>query len=248
MRPPADRPAAKAVNDGFDPVTATLNYPAKTMHHPSGHACPPRAPATGPTTAVVVFDFDGTLTERDTILPFLRAAAGDGPFLRGLPALLPALLTRGLGLLGRTATKERLFARYLSGRPLDEVRAAGLRFAHDRLPGMLRPAALRRLEWHRAEGHRCLVVTASPELYVAPWAAARGIEAIGSRLAVDAAGRLTGRHDGPPCEGPEKLRRLQALVGPDARILHAYGDSCGDAALLRAAEHAHWRQFPAAAP
>lgn len=198
-------------------------------------------------TAVVAFDFDGTLTERDTILPFLRAVAGNGAFVRGLPALLPALVGRAFGLRDATATKESLYRRYLAGRPLAEVRTAALRFARDRLPRMLRPAAVRRLEWHLSEGHRCIVVTASPELYVAPWAASRGIEALGSRLAIDTAGRLTGRHDGPACDGAEKLRRLRALVGRNARILHAYGDSRGDAALLDAAEHAHWRRFPAAA-
>lgn len=195
-------------------------------------------------TAVVAFDFDGTLTERDTILPFLRAVAGTGSFFRGLPALVPSLLGHAFGLRCATATKERLFRHYLAGRPLAEVRNAALGFAHHDLPGMLRLAAVRCLERHRSEGHRCLVVTASPELYVAPWAASRGIEAIGSRLAIDADGRLTGHHDGPACDGTEKLRRLRATVGEDVRILHAYGDSRGDGPLLQAAENAHWRRFP----
>lgn len=197
-------------------------------------------------TAIVAFDFDGTLTGRDTILPFLRAVAGTGAFLRGLPALVPCLAARVLGLRGATATKERLFWRYLAGRPFGEVRAAALRFARNELPHMLRPAAVRCLDRHRSEGHRCLVVTASPEIYVAPWAAARGIEAIGSRLAVDAGGRLTGGHEGLACDGAEKLRRLRAVVGEDVRILHAYGDSRGDLPLLAAAENAHWRRFPEA--
>jgi len=195
-------------------------------------------------TAVVAFDFDGTLTRRDTILPFLRAAAGTGVFLRGLPAAGPTLVARAVGFRSATAAKEWLFRRYLAGRPLGEVRDAARRFARDTLPGMLRPAAIRCLDRHRSEGRRCLVVTASPEIYVMPWAASRGIEAIGSRLAVDAGGRLTGGHDGPACDGAEKLRRLRAAVGEDVRILHAYGDSRGDLPLLAAAENAHWRRFP----
>jgi HAD superfamily hydrolase (TIGR01490 family) len=195
---------------------------------------------------VAAFDLDGTLTVRDTVLPFVREVVGARQFVRGLPAMLPCLAARGLGLLDPTTTKERLFTRYLRGHRLDDVAAAGRRFARERMPAMLRAAALRRLHWHKAEGHRCFVVTASAELYVTPWAAGIGIETIASRLEVDAEGRLTGRHHGAACDGPEKLRRLKEIVGGEPFVLHAYGDSKGDAELLAAARHAYWRRFPPA--
>lgn len=195
---------------------------------------------------VAAFDLDGTLTVRDTVLPFLCEAVGMTHVLLGLPAVLPAIAARGLGLLEATATKERLFTRYLRGCRIEDVCAAGRRFAREKLPRMLRPAALRRLRWHQGRGHRCFVVTASAELCVAPWAEGLGIGTLGSRLEADAEGRLTGRHQGPPCEGPEKLRRLVEAVGGEPFVLHAYGDSKGDAQLLAAARHAYWRRFPPA--
>ncbi|HMO31261.1 HAD-IB family hydrolase, partial [Enterovirga sp.] len=170
---------------------------------------------------VAAFDLDGTLTGRDTVLPFLCEAVGMRLFLLGLPALLPSLAARGLGLLEATPTKELLFTRYLRGRPLDEIRAAGQRFACGTLPRMLRPAAVQRLRWHQERGHRCFVVTASPDLYVAPWAESLGVKTLGSGLEADAGGRLTGRHQGAPCEGPEKLRRLIDAVGGEPFVLHA---------------------------
>lgn len=195
-------------------------------------------------SGVAAFDFDGTITIGDTIWPFLRVVAGGAAIRRGLPAALPAIAALGLRLADPTTTKERLFRVYLRGRPLREVRAAAARFAREDLPALVRPAALVRLQWHVARGDRVVVVTASPELYVQPWAALLGVEVVGSRLEVDRDERLTGRHEGPACDGPEKARRLRAAIGPLPGDLYAYGDSDGDRELLAAARHAYWRTMP----
>jgi phosphatidylglycerophosphatase C len=194
--------------------------------------------------AVAAFDFDGTLTARDTIWPFLRAVAGRGALARGLPRTLPVLAGRGLGLVGPTPTKARLFQVYLRGRRLQDVADAATRFARDELPALVRPDAIARVRWHQARGDRCVVVSASPELYIRRWAAAEGLEAIGTRLEVDAADRLTGRYDGRCCDGAEKVRRLRDLIGPGDRELFAYGDSRGDREILAMARHAYWRVIP----
>lgn len=196
------------------------------------------------TRAIAAFDFDGTITSRDTILPFLRAVVGPARLARSAPLALPVLCARGSGLLGATPTKEWLFRIYVRGLPLEEMRDAARRFASDRLPHLIRAEARARWRWHRDRGDRCIVVTASPELYVAPWAASEGLEAIGTRLAVDASGRLTGRYDGRCCDGAEKARRLREAIGPEHGDLYAYGDSRGDRPLLAMARHAYWRLMP----
>jgi phosphatidylglycerophosphatase C len=197
-----------------------------------------------PVSGVAAFDFDGTITSRDTIWPFLRAVAGDAAIRRGLPGALPAIAALKLGLADSTTTKERLFAIYLRGRRLDEVRAAAARFAREEIPALVRPEALARIKWHLARGHSVVVVTASPELYVGAWAAPLGVEVVGSRLQVDAESRLTGRHDGPACDGAEKVLRLRTALGLGDADMYAYGDSSGDRELLAMARHAYWRTMP----
>jgi len=197
------------------------------------------------TVAVAAFDFDGTLTTRDTVWPFLRCAAGAPAIWRGLPLAAPALVGRVGGLLGSTTTKELLYRIYLRGRHVDDVVEAGRRFAREQVPPLIRPHALARLRWHQERGDRCLVVTASPELYVEPWANALGVETIGSRLQVDRFGHLTGRHFGLACDGAEKARRLRAVLGVDVYDVYAYGDSRGDRELLAMAQHPYYRVMPA---
>jgi HAD superfamily phosphoserine phosphatase-like hydrolase len=113
----------------------------------------------------------------------------------------------------------------------------------------------RRLEWHRAQGHRIVIVSASLEYYVGPVGDELGVDAVvATRLEVGADGRLTGRYDGRNCRGAQKVARLeqwmeassgddQARAGTHAGraghatpFLWAYGNSAGDRRLLSAAD------------
>jgi HAD superfamily hydrolase (TIGR01490 family) len=200
------------------------------------------ATATG-RAAVAAFDFDGTMTRRDSIVPFLRAVVGRKTLLVGLARALPSLATHALGRTGNEALKERLFTRFLSGMPESELRFRATAFAEEQLPALLSPPALARLGWHLAQGHRCILVTASPEVYVEPWARRAGFEhVLASRLEVGPDGRITGRFAGVHCDGAEKVRRLQEVLPARAEyVLYAYGDGPGDHELLAAADHAYYR-------
>ena len=204
------------------------------------------APVSRP--VVAAFDFDGTLTDRDTLVPFLMLAFGR---VR-VAATFAALAATGIGYLLRRVSidefKRRVLRRLVAGRPAQRLRALGP--AHARaIARWLRPAALARLEWHRAQGHRLVLVSSTLDLYLRPLAAQLGFDdLLCSRLAErrDAAGvdRFTGEIDGVDCTGAEKARRLAALLGRlDAHEVHAYGDSDGDRELLAAADHAHFRPF-----
>lgn len=196
---------------------------------------------------IAAFDFDGTLTRRDTLLPFLR-------FLCGPRALARSLLRHSLSLgtavtfdrpAQRDGVKEGVLRELLAGRPRDDVQAAGEHFAR-RLgkgpPGMrLRPAPLSRWHWHREQGHDIVIVSAALDAYVAPFAQALGGGAavLATRLLVAEDGTLTGGLEGLNCRGAEKVRRLRDWnPRPDAE-LWAYGNSSGDRELLAAAHVGH---------
>jgi phosphatidylglycerophosphatase C len=195
--------------------------------------------------AVAAFDFDGTMTRRDSIVPFLRAVVGTERLLTGLGRALPSLASHALGRMGNEALKERLFMRFLSGMPDSELRSRATSFAEERLPALLSPPALARLRWHLAQGHRCILVTASPEVYVEPWARRAGFERVlASRLEVGPDGRITGKFAGVHCDGAEKVRRLEeVLPARDEYVLYAYGDGPGDRELLAAADFAYYRSM-----
>ena len=96
----------------------------------------------------------------------------------------------------------------------------------------------------RADGARLVIVTASPDLTVAPFARGLGADAlIGTLLAFDAQGRATGEFATPNCRGPEKVVRLKAAFGPGLELKAAYGDTSGDKEMLAMAEIKGYRVF-----
>jgi len=192
---------------------------------------------------LVAFDFDGTLTSRDSFVAFLRWRFGDRAFAGGLLGLAPAVARYGLdrdrGRLKAAATR-----RFLAGMPRAELEAWAQTFASEQGRSLLRPDALRAWRRWQSDGARLVIVTASPETIVAPIARGLGADALlGTRLAFDAAGRVTGGLEGENCRGPEKVRRLRAAFGDDVRLEAAYGDTDGDREMLALAEEQGMKVF-----
>ena len=192
---------------------------------------------------LVAFDFDGTLTSHDSFLAFLRWREGRRAWLAGVAALAPAGL-RYLADRDRGRIKAAAVRRFLAGLARAELEAEAQAFASAQGRALLRPDALRAWRRWQDEGARVVIVTASPELTVAPIARALGADRlIGTRLALDAADRLTGALDGANCRGPEKVRRLREAFGDDVSLAAAYGDSDGDREMLAIAEEKGFRVF-----
>jgi HAD superfamily hydrolase (TIGR01490 family) len=192
---------------------------------------------------VAAFDLDGTLTEGGSVFPWLRYLTGDATVARAaLPLLVP--LTVGAIRSGQWAdsAKERLFRSLLAGRDLEEVSAASREFILHHLAEEGRPEVIARLNWHRDEGHDVVLVSASPQIYVdvlvEEFVIAGGL---GTRLAVDTRGKLTGSYLGKNCRGTEKMRRLNEWIAGrryDVEpVIYAYGNSRGDRRLLAGATH-----------
>jgi HAD superfamily hydrolase (TIGR01490 family) len=195
---------------------------------------------------VAAFDFDGTLTRRDTMFPFLMHILGMKAFVRHVFALSPTLAGYGLGLIRNDIAKEKVFIRCLEGMNMDQLMRKGELFAANVLPNLLRPEAMQRLNWHKQLGHRCVVISASLDLYVRPWAINAGFDdVLATHLQTHEAGLVSGKLAGANCFGVEKVRRLQTLLGDrNGYTLYAYGDSRGDRELLSSADYAYYRQMP----
>lgn len=193
---------------------------------------------------MAVFDFDGTISRRDSTTAFCLATVPVWRLMRALAPRTPRLAGYRLGLVSRAAVKESILTALFGG--MEERRLGGLAaaWAASRLPGLVRPAALARLRWHQERGHRVVLASASLELLLEPWALAVGVgDVLATRLEV-AGGRLTGRLQGRNCYGAEKVARLRELLGDlDGFELYAYGDSRGDRELLAAAQHPAYRPF-----
>ena len=206
---------------------------------------------------IAAFDFDGTLTRRDTLVPFLGRACGMQDLSRALRRVAPLAVRARTGRLDgelhhRDASKGALLHELLAGREAAWLAHEGRRYATTLGP-RLRPEMVEQVRWHRDAGHELVIVSASLEAYLLPFAAAHGFHhVIAVRLEAGASGHLTGALDGPNVRGAEKAVRLRAwLDGDEPDVLWAYGNSSGDRELLAMADVPVWvsgRRRAATAP
>ncbi|MEZ4921374.1 MAG: HAD-IB family phosphatase [Saprospiraceae bacterium] len=189
---------------------------------------------------LALFDFDGTLTWGDTMLAFFRHALGLGVLLLGL-VQLPVWLLLGILKLrvNKAYLKERLLRFYLGKKGKEEWEALAHSFADALQENAYRVAVYDQLRKYQKAGDRVCIVSASLDVWLDPIWGNQNVELICTQS--NWQGSKWMGFDGANCNGDEKVRRIKALVNlADYEHIVAYGNSRGDAAMLKLANEAHW--------
>ncbi|MEN5061004.1 HAD family hydrolase [Luteimonas sp. TWI1416] len=190
---------------------------------------------------LALFDFDGTITTKETFADFIHFAVPPVRLGMGKVLLAPLVIGYRTGRVSGNLMRGSAVRIGLAGMPVDRAQALGRRFADEVLLGLQRPNVMSRIEWHKARGDRVVVVSGALELYLAPWCERHGLELICSRLEVRE-GRLTGSYAGNQCVADEKARRVRETIDTSLyEEIYAYGDTSDDFAMLRLAKHADFR-------
>ena len=198
---------------------------------------------------LAVFDFDGTLTTSDSLGAFLHRHLGTLGWSWALLRQSPMLLAYGLRLMSNHQAKAALLHHTLCGATQASLDASAQRLVQSWLPRHLNTWALDELQGHQQAGHTCVLLSASPDVYLSAVAQALAIPHLVCTQLEMQDGRCTGRMATPNCHGDEKWRRLQAWMAQQGQPretweLHAYGDTRGDLSVLRQADQAWLRGKP----
>jgi phosphatidylglycerophosphatase C len=169
-------------------------------------------------------------------------------YFLGGAAILPWLPSIKSGGAGRSFVKRRFLRATLGGMPVAQLQKAALAF-QDVLATVIRPEMVARIRLHQQCGHQVVLVSASPSIYLKPWADAMGVRhVLATELALDGAS-FQGALSSPNCWGPEKVVRLKSWwkqQAPDT--LYVYGDSRGDKEMAELATHSWIRGVDQAFP
>ena len=189
---------------------------------------------------IVAFDFDGTLTTKDTLIEFIRYACGTRAFLFGFLRYAHLLVLMKLGLYPNWKAKQKVFAHFFEGMKIEEFDGLCQRFAKDN-QHLLRPKGVEAIQQAMDEGAEVLIVSASIDNWVREMITDPVI--IGTQIEIKD-GLLTGRFLTKNCYGQEKVNRILALYPHRSEYhLTAYGDSRGDKELLAFADESHYKPF-----
>jgi phosphatidylglycerophosphatase C len=192
--------------------------------------------------SLAFFDFDGTLTTEDTILPL-------GMFLTRTKSRRYLAAARLLALMAllkaRVISNDRFKRRFcellLKGEASDRIDALCRAFADQYVQRILNEPVVRRFREHRRAGDEVYIVSSNFGFVLR--ALERQLPADGV-IATEPdveSGQYTGRLRGAACDGAEKLSRVVSRFGPErVRQAAAYGDSRGDRPLLEFVKTAVW--------
>lgn len=191
--------------------------------------------------SLALFDFDGTLTTKDSFIEFIKYYHGAGKLLWGLSVNAPELLLYKIGLIPNWKAKENLMVYFFKGADLETFNQRARDFSLHIIPKMLRLEAVKYLDAHKKAGNDVYLVSASFQNWLQPWAEAQGIKVISSQLE-SSTQKLTGKISGKNCYGPEKRKRIKTEINlGDYEKVYAYGDSRGDSEMLELADYAWYR-------
>lgn len=198
------------------------------------------------TLNIALFDFDGTITNADMYTKFLHFSGTKRRALLAKIVLPPFFTLYKAGVI--PAPKMRTIASFVafSGRKIDDVVTSGEKYAADVVPSFLREVALNKLNWHKNNGDKIVIVSASLDIYLKPWCAQNGFDLVCSELEVNR-GKFSGRYVNGDCScsNKPKLIRSKFELGQYGQI-YAYGDTKEDLAMLSLADEAYlnWKQHP----
>jgi HAD superfamily hydrolase (TIGR01490 family) len=192
---------------------------------------------------LILFDFDGTVTDCDSFLLFVRYAVGERKFLYGAAVLSPKIVLFKMGKYPNYRLKQDFLAHFFGGWQEEEFNRSARLFSSEKIPGIVRQSAMDCIRNHHEQGDHLVLVSASPENTLAPWCNQTGLDLLATRLeSVD--GRITGRLQGRNCWGDEKVVRVKKAYNiNEFDQIYAYGDSSGDKAMLALADKSFYRHF-----
>jgi HAD superfamily hydrolase (TIGR01490 family) len=195
------------------------------------------------TKKLVLFDFDGTITNKDTLVEFVHFYRGRKNYLVGMLKLAPIMALYALKVIPNWKAKQFFLTRFFKGEKMDDFNRKCINFSTVVLPSLIRGEAQDAIEKYRSEQATMAVVSASAENWVKPWCDRNDIICLGTRLEVND-GTITGKISGRNCYGDEKVCRIREHFNlADFDHVIAYGDSRGDKEMLALAQEQHYKPF-----
>lgn len=189
-----------------------------------------------------LFDFDGTLTYKDTMFLYLKYY---NPFLYRIVFLkhIPLFILLKLKLADAEKVKKSFVASILKGQEKSKIDEKAKRFFEKNFPEIFRENALDFINNIDRRHVDSYIVSASLDIWVRPFAEQLNLQLIATEAEfVD--GFFTGNFITPNCNGIEKVNRVKhAILDKKYDKIIAFGDTSGDREMLNFAKESYFKFF-----
>ena len=118
---------------------------------------------------IAFFDFDGTITTKDTMIELIKFHHGKYRLYIGLTMLSPWLIAMKLKLISHQKAKEKLLSWFFKGFAETEFSKICELFFQKKIPLIINKRALQKINEHKANGDEIVVVSASATNWIKGW-------------------------------------------------------------------------------
>jgi phosphatidylglycerophosphatase C len=192
---------------------------------------------------IAFFDFDGTITTKDSLPEVIKFLKGRAAFYSGSFLNIHWFLAHQLHIISGDLLKEKILSYFFSGIPENVFQERCDLFAESILPGLIRPGAMAEIDRLRKNGFEMVVVSASAVNWIRHWTKRMSMELIASKLEVRN-GLITGKLEGKNCKGEQKVVRIKEQWDPAAyEEIYVYGDTAADKPMMALATRSFYQPF-----
>jgi len=180
----------------------------------------------------VLFDFDGTLTTRDTLRPLAHYLAEIKKERLKLFFFYLLLILYKLNLIDDHQLKQKFLTIFLNKESLTNVKSIVKCFLADKLESLINLPAFSKLKEHLSMGDRVYLVSANFDFFLEPLIEKWKLSGLISTETEKQNTCLTGKIIGPTCKGKYKVEKVVKKFGAAAMIdMVVYGDNEDDCLL-----------------
>jgi phosphatidylglycerophosphatase C len=192
---------------------------------------------------IAFFDFDGTVTKKDTLIEFIRHSKGTAALTYGFFINMPTLIAFKLGLISNQLAKEKILRYFYKGISISDFEKICLSFAIEVIPDLVRSGARNEFLKLQKRNFDIVIVSASPETWIKPWTDRLHFGLIASKMEI-IDGKITGKIAGTNCHGEEKVVRIkEKFLLEEFQEIYTYGDSAADKPMLRLGSRSFMKPF-----
>ena len=192
---------------------------------------------------IAFFDFDGTITTKDSLLEVIKFLKGRAAYYTGIFLNMRWFMAYHINLISGDLLKEKILSYFFSGVPENIFQEQCDLFADRVLPGMIRPGAIAEMDRLLKEGFEMAVVSASAENWIRHFTQRLSLELVATKLEVKN-GLITGKLEGKNCKGEQKVICIKERWNlTEYEEIYVYGDSSADKPMMALATRSFYRPF-----
>ncbi|NQX84813.1 MAG: HAD-IB family hydrolase [Flavobacteriaceae bacterium] len=191
-----------------------------------------------------LFDFDGTISSKDSFWHFLITTFGLGKVIFKLGLNFHKLLLCAISNKKLSSTKELILSILLKGKKNEEIRMYGNTYVSKHMQDILREEAIKKIESLKKQKENSIwIVSASLDIWLKPFSEKYNVNLLCTEADyMDDV--FTGKFKTPNCKGIEKLHRIKANIAiDDYDEIISFGDSKGDKEMFQMSTQINYKPF-----